>query len=629
MAQTYTASRKKSKHAPYTLPQVFPLEQLLLSRWAVHALRFAFVAYLFGCLWVVGRVLGRLFRLAVPDAFAERLIEIALGFGMFAFLVRCLGMAGFAVRELLLGLLLMPSVLLLWMKRSGSLPPFPVLRLEKSWATGILALLPIPMALAPAVSYDALVYQLRFPEMTLWTGKWAVDPANSPSFFPAASGTLYLFGLSVDSSGVCAQLTHYGFFLLTLAALIALGRAVAGGSAGEVAALLFASIPAVGIVAGWSWSDMTLCFALLASALALSHGEVGPAAALLGLAAAVKYSGLALSLPLAAAAVVIGIRRRRTSSLLTGMAAALLVAAPWYAFNWMRVGNPVYPLLPSIFGGSRQTAGQIVNWSKSATSSWALYIGRPDTVDSDLGGIGLAIALAAAFVFCARTRRHLGTTAVVLGGFATLAAFAPTARILLPPLAGGCLLAGLASEQWRTRGGARWPFALAGILALRGAVLIAGHNALFFNPVPCAAGIEKPEEYRRRNFPPDTLFQRVEGKLPANARVLVFGESRLFRFPRSTIASTKVDPPAVTPFLRGSASPNEVFARLRQGGVTNLLVSLDTFRPGPDGAPWRRGLSESELAMLSQTIRICRLLDRQGSLVLLDLPPSSEPPRSR
>jgi hypothetical protein len=599
---------------------VFPLERLLLSHWAVHALRLAFVLYVFVALWAAGRAVGRLFRLSVADEIAGCLVEIGLGFGAFSLVVRLLGAVGLARRELLLGLLLVPAALVLRMKRTGSLPSFAAPGLGRTWAAGVVALLPLPMALAPAVSYDSLVYQLRFPEMTLWTGRWAFDPANSPSYFPAATETLYLFGLSVDSSGVCAQLIHYGFFLLTLASLAVLGRSLAGSRAMTIAPLLFASIPAAGIVAGWSWSDMSLCFALLASALALAHEQVGPSVALLGLAAAIKYSGLALALPLAAAAAVVAVRRRRAPAFLAGTAAALLIAAPWYLFNWFRLRNPVYPLAPSLFGGSSETAREIVRWTKSQTSPWAAYILRPQTLDSDVGGIGLAVALVAALAVCVRNRLRLGTAAVVLGGFAVIAAFAPASRILLPPLAGGCLLAGIAAERWEGPRGARWAFTLSGLLALRGAALIAAHNALFFNPVPCAAGIEKPQEYRRRNFPAAALYERAEERLPTNARVLVFGESRLFGFPRPTIASTNVDPAAVARFLRGTAGTEEFFVRLRTEGVTHLLVSGDAFRPGPEKAVWRRGLSDSELAMLAQAVRLCRVVDRQDSLVLAELP---------
>ena len=600
--------------------KVFPLERLLFWHWAIESLRVAFVLYLFVSLWVTGRVVGRLFRLSVADVFAERLIEIALGFATVSFVVRILAAAGLALREVLLALLLVPAFLALGMFRSGSLSPFSIPTLARKWPLAVLALLPLPMALAPAVSYDALVYQLRFPEMTLWTGHWTTDPANSPSFFPAATETLYLFSLSVDSSGVCAQLVHYGFFLLTLAALLALGRAVAGSLAGEITAMLFASIPAAGIVAGWSWSDMTLCFVLLASALALFYGEVGASVACLGLAASIKYSGVLLSLPLAVSAAVRAAREHRVGRLLAGVGAGILFALPWYLDNWIRVGNPVYPLLPQVFGGPADTAGRIVNWSESSRTSWLTYVLRPDTLDGDVGGVGLAIVVAAALIACIVGRRRLGMAAIVVAGFASLAAFAPASRILLPPLAGGCLLAGVALQEWRERSGKRWPLAAPGVLAARGALLIAAHNALFFNPVPCAAGIEKPEQYRARNFPSAALFERAAVKLPESARVLVFGESRLFGFPRPTIASTKVDPPAALPFLRGAGQPDEVLARLRSRGITHLLVSLDALRPGKETLVWQRDLSPAELALLSQALSRCRPLDRQGPLALFELP---------
>ena len=600
---------------------MFPLERLLLSHWAVQALRVLFVFYLFGCLWMAGHFVGRLFRLAVPDVLAERLIEVALGFALFSLVVRCLGAAGLALREVVLGLLLIPSLLLLRSLRARSLPPLPVPRAHGKWTLGALALLPLPMALAPAVSIDALVYQLRFPEMTLWTGHWAIDPANCTSFYPAASETLYLYGLSVDGSGICAQLVHYGFFLLTLAALFALGRGAAGSAGGVAAAVLFASIPAAGVVAGWSWSDMTLCFALLASALALSHEEVAPAVALLGLAAATKYSGAALALTLAAAAAIVALRRRRFGSLLAGAGAAVLVASPWYLSNWIRTGNPVYPLLPRLFGGPAGVAERIVNWSGSASkTSWISYASRPDTIDSDIGGIGLVLLLTAAVVHAVRSRRGLPAAAIVLAGVATLVPFAPAARILLPPLAGGCLLAGIAFEDIRGNARTRWAVLLSVVIVFRGAALIAAHNALFFNPVPCAVGIETPEEYRRRNFPADALFARADERLPDAARVLVFGDTRLFRFPRPTSASSNVEPPAVLPYLRRAATPEEVIARLRKSGITHLLVSLDALRPTPEALVWKQGVSEAEMALFSSTLQRCRPLDRQDPLILLQLP---------
>ena len=140
--------------------------------------------------------------------------------------------------------------------------------------------------------------------------------------------------------------------------------------------------------------------------------------------------------------------------------------------------------------------------------------------------------------------------------------------------------------------------------------------------MPSAVGLEKPDQYLYRNFSFAARYRRADEKLPAGAKVLAFGESRLFRFPRPTIASTTEDLAAVTPFLRGAASPSEVLTRLRERGVGYLLVSLDAFRPDPTSAVWRRGLSGEDLSLFSQTIRLCRILDRESSLRLLELPPA-------
>ena len=365
---------------------------------------------------------------------------------------------------------------------------------------------------------------------------------------------------------------------------------------------------------------MTLCFTLLASGLALAHAAIGPGLALLGLAAAIKYSGLLLAIPLAAAAVVIGLRARRIGPLLAGAGAAGLVAAPWYLSNWTRVGNPVYPLLPRLFGGPVEAADRLLNWSASSRQSWAAYALRPDSLDADLGGGLLLLAFVGALFYAAATRRHLGIVAVVLSGFGLLLPFAPSARILLPAAAGACLLVGFAADAWRREAGARWPFALVALTSVRGAVLVAAHNAFFFNPVPCAVGIEKQEDYRARNFPPAPLFERADARLPAGARVLACGESRLFRFPRPTTAPSQADPPALRPFVR-SARPEEALALLRGGGVTHLLVSLDALRPAKDAGASPLGLSSVERATLSWLVEHGQTLDRQGGLLLLGLPP--------
>src|SRR5262249_26135459 len=169
-----------------------------------------------------------------------------------------------------------------------------------------------------------------------------------------------------------------------------------------------------------------------------------------------KYSGIPLALPLAAVALLLAVRSRRVLSLLAGTAAALAIAAPWYVANWIRFRNPLYPLLASVFGGQAESGERLLHWHGSA-SDWLTYIVRPETLDSDLGGIGLALAVAAAAGYAIARRRHLEVVGIVAAGFLALAAFGPAARILLPAVAGGCLVAALAYEDYAAATGKRWP----------------------------------------------------------------------------------------------------------------------------------------------------------------------------
>src|SRR5947208_1502208 len=63
---------------------VSPLERLLLGPWAVQLLRILVVAWLFSSLGALGRLVHRLLELSSEEAPDRRLIEVALGFGVYS-----------------------------------------------------------------------------------------------------------------------------------------------------------------------------------------------------------------------------------------------------------------------------------------------------------------------------------------------------------------------------------------------------------------------------------------------------------------------------------------------------------------------------------------------------------------
>jgi hypothetical protein len=531
---------------------------------------------------------------------------MASGFGVFQFVVRWAG-------ELPVLTPLGTLVLVVLLGVAASVGRFPALleelraiRIPLDWRTVAIILLlvaPLGMALAPAVSNDALIYHLRFPEQTLHEGRWSYDAANSASFYPAATSTLYLATLAVDPSGSTAQLVHFGFFLLSIAAMAAIARRL-GAATGLHAALLLAALPTAGIVAGWSWSDLSLLFVLGAAVLALFARQHVLACALLGVAAAVKYNALLAAIPLVVALAVSVIRSRDWKPLVLGIALGLAAMSPWYLTNLLRTGNPVYPLLSG--HGATEAVG---SWSRGAGESWGTiwsgYFLRPQTLDEDIGGL---LFLAVAVTGLLLTRRR-AAAAVAVAMWMVFLPLTPALRLLLPAVAAVLVIAGAAFE------GRRWATALVVLFAIRGGVVVAAHNAQFMNPFPAAAGVEQPDLYVARNFAPAALFARARN-LPPEARVVAVNEVRLFRFPRPVHASRVFDPPLLHRYTGGAKSVAEVLARFRADGVTHILLAT---APVERGAPPRLGAAEESL--VNGVLRASRVVDREGrTLVLLELP---------
>ena len=83
---------------------------------------------------------------------------------------------------------------------------------------GLLVLLSIGSALAPAFANDALVYHLAVPKAFLQAGGLGHLPNNIYSLFPQQIEMLYLFALALGSDSL-AQLTGLGIVFLLLFAL--------------------------------------------------------------------------------------------------------------------------------------------------------------------------------------------------------------------------------------------------------------------------------------------------------------------------------------------------------------------------------------------------------------------------
>ena len=577
------------------------LDALLLSHLAVQLGRIATAAFLFGTLYVIG---AAVLRVEIADRTERLLLRVACGFAVYQFVVRWLGELPVMTRVGVWAITIVLAAVGGWraMKEDHRIAPS-----FRPVVIFVLLLAPLAMALAPAVSQDALIYHLRFPEMTLREGRWAYDAANSSSYYPAATGTLYLAALALDAQGVTAQLVHFGFFILCIVAAGAIARRL-GAPTGRMAMLLFAAVPCAGIVAGWAWADLSLLFAIAAAVLAAFGGLYVVAFALLGLAASIKYTALLVCIPIAI------VMARRARPVLIGIALAALIASPWYVTNAIRTGNPVYPLASQFFGGAPHDAQDMVsNWSAAKGQSWigvwSGYFLAPQTLDEDIGGVlFLAIAiLGLTMAFASKLRVAAGTA---LAMWAVFLPMTPAVRLLLPAVAATLIVAGAALEA-RSR-----IFAIVvALFVARGALVTAAHNAHFMNPLPAAVGIEQEQHYLSTNFPPAALYARIDGAVPRDARFVAINEVRLFRFPRPVSASRVLDPPLLARYIENARSAEEIVARFHADRVTHLLIAPKPIERGP-----LPHFSPQANRLFNIVIRRSRVIDHEGSTLVLELP---------
>ncbi len=549
---------------------------------------------------------GRLaWRLAAPvprRSLATTVVELALGAGVLAAVAGALGAIGWLrPLPLLLALATLATAggIVLSREPRGHWAALPrALRLP-ALLVAAAAVLTLLTAVTPAPFYDQLHYHLAFPFQWLRHGRIEVFPRQAYSFFPATIGLLYTYALAALGAGA-AQAVHWWTGAVAVAGVAALASALRGPRAGWWAAAILATTPSVMLLATWAAADLAvLAFALAAVAMLLlasrdarlagAPGWWLLAGALAGLATGCKYlAALTVAAPIAlvmAMMPVPGGGLRRLPRVLLAGAGGALSFGPWLLRNLLATGNPVYPFLAAVFpaggrlGGS---AGEVA--SKIPGIGWA----RPDLSQivslttfspvGDAGAIGPAylalLPLAAWAVW--KGRRSFATVLAVVSLGATLGWIAgpPTGRYLLPAVAALAALAGAGVQRalGRSQRTARpWLAALLGTGLAWSA--LGGTTPVELARLACTLGRGNVDEIMARYASYWPAVRAVDRELPADAKVLLVGESRTMYLDRDVI----VDDPFVTPLLvtlaESAQTASAIAAELRREGVTHVLIN--------------------------------------------------------
>lgn len=269
---------------------------------------------------------------------------------------------------------------------------------EGPWATpplwitlGVLApfmLLILLGAMLPSTDFDVKEYHFGGPKEYYLAGSVHFLPHNVYTSFPFLTEMLTLTGMVLYGDwywgALAGKAILCGFAPLTALLIGLLVRRWLGTTAGLLAAVVHLSIPWTYRISVIAYTEGGLSLFLAASMLTAAiiaaqlqrkktaFPSLFVCGFLAGSAASCKYPGLiSVTIPIALfaggaylRAVRLGMRSypqfwKAAATFLIGI---LLSFGPWLAKNLVETGNPVYPLLYSVFGG--------VEWDDAMNEKW-------------------------------------------------------------------------------------------------------------------------------------------------------------------------------------------------------------------------------------------------------------------
>ena len=409
-------------HKPFTVENVIAILNVLGDTLVAVALVLLATS--------MGRRLGLAFAFTSP--LEAIVLQAGLGLGLLSLATLALGLVGL-LNPILFWLLLCMALFLLrgdvrsvWRDLRAIQLPIES-RFERGLALFVAASLALAFlfALTPPVAWDAQTYHLVEAKVALSAGRITTPPDILYFSFPSLGQMLFLAAMLLKGD-IAAQLIHFEFFLLTLAALFAFGLRHFGARVAWLATAILVAVPSLMLISTWAYVDLALVFYSFAAFYALIIArEAGDwrwfalSGALAGLAMGVKYTAAIVPIGLLIL-MLLAARSRKLSFVLCHLSFSALFAAPWYLRNLVFTGNPVYPF---VFGGpywdsfraewfSRFGTGLITAPLQLLTAPWdATIFGREGGLgyEATIGPMILALLPLVVAPFCIRYLGQLGT----------------------------------------------------------------------------------------------------------------------------------------------------------------------------------------------------------------------------
>ncbi len=393
--------------------------------------------------------------------------------------------------------------------------------------------------LVPPFSRDALNDHLMLPLLWGEHGLFWRNARLAFTAYPPLADIPYLL-FAGHAWDWAASLWHAAGALLTLLLLDRAMRRLDLDASGRMwGALVWISMPTVFSLCGWAYDDLWLCataagMVLLLSRITLASRDAWMLGILAGLGMLIKYNGIPLAL-----AAGLGLLWRCHASGRTAIAyglrmavAAICVAAWWYAWNALALGNPVFPLGEahsslSWLAYRTHAYGESLWWAQLAPlrAFFRGEINNPRLFDGMLSPV-LLTALPALWAW--RHDRRIMALLVAAGCYLAVAlSTGVRARYMLP--ASVFLLPAAMAYLQRLR-----PSRRRGFLAVSLLIVIYPVAIYLTQLAPWQFWLHGRDAFLRVHVPDYALQRRAATRLPKNAKIyLLWTGGRAYYLERS------------------------------------------------------------------------------------------------
>lgn len=463
-------------------------------------------------------------------------------------------------------------------------------------------LLALLIVLTPAIGKDALIYHLAVPKLYLQNHGFYFIPGNIFCNYPLNSEMLYLIGLNLRGD-IVAKGVHFVMGLLILVSMYQFSRRlVPSAQFIFLPLIIFLSIPSVFVNVHMAYNDLTVTFYTFLTVYAFLNWVstkqtqwLAISGIFTGLSVATKYSTLLL--PFMGFLGILYVSRRqeidnRQALRFLGLyiLSTLVVGSPFYIKNWILTGNPTYPFLYQIFGGTGWDMAQARQYELFLENlgmgrgffdylllPWNLSFHAKMNSPVFDGILGPMFILTLPFAIWIRNMPNTLKMAMVYCGLTFLfwAANVHQIRYLMPIFPFLAIMTGYSLGYYRSNKGV---FSLLLIFVV-GSL---GFNCYYIikdfkdiKPIPFLTGWESRDTFLLRSVPSYNMYQFINARLPENSKVFfIYMKGKGYLCDRTYYTDSMIESYTMDKILSGATTPGQVYQELKDLGFTHILYDI-------------------------------------------------------